>query len=132
MMCMYMLYYFLFFILLFIQTYTVSINIRGHRGHDHMVVGFTTTYAISAYHHWCCEFESRSGRGVQHHVIKFVSDLRQGGGFLCLPISSTKKTDGHDITETLLKVALNTIKQTNNTINRYIHCGYLYKHLPHI
>jgi hypothetical protein len=28
------------------------------------VVGFTTTYAISAYHHWCCEFESWSGRGV--------------------------------------------------------------------
>jgi len=26
-----------------------------------MVVGFTTTYAISAYHHWCCERESRSG-----------------------------------------------------------------------
>jgi len=24
---------------------------RGRRGHDHMVVGFTTTYAISAYHH---------------------------------------------------------------------------------
>jgi hypothetical protein len=23
---------------------------RGH-GHDHMVVGFTTTYAISAYNH---------------------------------------------------------------------------------
>jgi len=22
---------------------------RGHRGHDRMVVGFTTTYAISAY-----------------------------------------------------------------------------------
>ena len=22
------------------------------------------TYAISAYHHQCCEFESRSGRGV--------------------------------------------------------------------
>jgi hypothetical protein len=27
--------------------------------------------------HWCCEFESRSGRGVQHYVIKFASDLRQ-------------------------------------------------------
>jgi hypothetical protein len=25
-----------------------------------MVVGYTTTYAISAYHHWCCEFASRS------------------------------------------------------------------------
>jgi hypothetical protein len=24
---------------------------RGHYGHDHMVVGFTTTCAISAYHH---------------------------------------------------------------------------------
>ena len=29
-------------------------------GHDRMVVGFTT-YAISAYHHLYCEFESRSG-----------------------------------------------------------------------
>ena len=29
-----------------------------------MVVGFTTTYAITAYHHWCCEFESRSGWGI--------------------------------------------------------------------
>jgi len=26
--------------------------------------------------------ESRSGRGVQYNVIKFVSDLRQVGGFL--------------------------------------------------
>jgi hypothetical protein len=31
------------------------------------------------------------------------------------PVSSTNKTDRHDITEILLKVALNTIKQTNNT-----------------
>jgi len=54
-------------------------NIIGVR--DRMVVGFTTTYAINVYHHWCCEFASRSGRGVQHYVIKFVSDLRQVGGF---------------------------------------------------
>ena len=27
-------------------------------------------------------FESRSGRGVQHYVMKFVSDLRQVSGFL--------------------------------------------------
>jgi len=47
-----------------------------------MVVGFTTTYAISAYHYWCCKFEFISGRAVQHYVIKFVSDLRQVGGFL--------------------------------------------------
>jgi len=49
---------------------------------DRMVVGFTTTYAISAYHHWCFEFKSRSGWDVQHYVITFVSDLRQVGGFL--------------------------------------------------
>ena len=50
---------------------------------DRMVV--RTTYAIGAYHHWCCEFEPRSGRGVQHYVIKFVSDLRQVSGFLRFP-----------------------------------------------
>jgi hypothetical protein len=45
-------------------------------------VEFTTIYVISAYHHWCCEFESLSGRGVQHYLIKFVSHLGQVGGFL--------------------------------------------------
>jgi hypothetical protein len=52
------------------------------RGRDHMVVRFTTTYAISAYDHSCCEFESRPWQGVQHYVIKFPSDLRQVGSFL--------------------------------------------------
>ena len=47
-------------------------------------------------------------------MIKFVSDLQQFGGFLHAgtPVS-TNKTDFPDITEILLKVALNTIKQTN-------------------
>ena len=37
------------------------------------------------------------------------------------PVSSTNKTDRHDITEIFLKVALNTIKQTNinNCISGY-------------
>ena len=55
---------------------------RSRRGRDIMVVEFTTTYAITAYHHWCCEFESWSGRGVQHYVIQFASDLWQVGVFL--------------------------------------------------
>jgi len=38
--------------------------LRGRCGHDRMVVGFTTTYAISAYDHSSCEFQSRSWRGV--------------------------------------------------------------------
>ena len=49
---------------------------------DRMVVRFTTTYAVSGYHHYYCEFESRSGLDVQHYGIKFVSDLREVGGFL--------------------------------------------------
>jgi len=58
-------------------------------------------------------FESRSGEvySIQHYVIKFVSDLRQVGDFLRVltPVSSTNKIERHDITEILLKVALNTI-----------------------
>jgi len=49
-----------------------------------MVVVFTTTYAISAYDHYRCEFKFRSGEvySIQHYVIKIVSNLRQIGGFL--------------------------------------------------
>ena len=34
------------------------------RGCDRMVVGFTSTYTVSGYHHESCEFESCSWRGV--------------------------------------------------------------------
>ena len=47
------------------------------------------------------------------YVIKFVSDLRQVGGFpLGIPVSSTNQTDHHDITEIFLKVRMNTITLT--------------------
>ena len=74
------------------------------RGHGRILVGFTTTCAISDYHNWCYEFESQSGRGVQHYVIKFVSDMWQVSGFLFSQgpsVSSTNKTDRHDITDIL-------------------------------
>ena len=46
---------------------------------------------------------------IQYYVIKFVSDLRQVGSFSQgTLVSSTNKTDRHDITEILL----NTINQT--------------------
>jgi hypothetical protein len=41
---------------------------------------------------------------IEHYVIKVVSDLRPD-----TPVSPTNKTDRHDITEIVLKVALNTI-----------------------
>ena len=53
------------------------------------------------------ELESWSGRGVQHYVIKFVS------GFLwVLRFPPPLKLTATNIAEILLKVALNTIKQT--------------------
>ena len=67
--------------------FILSYCVRGRRGLDRMVVGFTITYAIGANHHQRCEFESRSGDvySIQHYVIKFVSGLRQVGGFLRVP-----------------------------------------------
>jgi len=32
----------------------------GHHGRDRIVVGFTTTYAVSVHHHLSCEIKSRS------------------------------------------------------------------------
>jgi len=53
---------------------------------------------------------------MQHYVIKFVSDLRQVGGF-------SGYSGHHDITEILLKVAL-------NTINYNLYYIYFYFQIP--
>ena len=52
---------------------------------------------------------------------QFVSDLRKGHScFSGTPVSSTNKTDRHDITEIFLKVALYTITLTLNNRQRYM------------
>ena len=56
---------------------------------------------------------------IQHYVIKFVSYLRQVGGFLAVfwfPLVPNKP-DRHDIAEILLPVVLNTITLTLKTNN---------------
>ena len=60
--------------------------------------------------------KNRYHQAIQHYVIKFVSDAQQVCGFLRQGtlVSSTNKTDRHDITEILLKGALNTITLTHN------------------
>ena len=62
----------------------ISLRNQTRSSHDHMVVEFTTTYSISAYHHISCEFEPRSWQGVIDRTLcdKFVSDLQQVSGFL--------------------------------------------------
>ena len=47
---------------------------------------------------------------IQHYVIKFVSNLRQVGGFF--HVLFFNKTDCYDITEILFIVTLNTITLT--------------------
>jgi hypothetical protein len=39
------------FIAMGITGLILKVVFRGRRGRDHMVVGFTITYAISVYHH---------------------------------------------------------------------------------
>ena len=74
---------------IFVISFLYYMYTGGHRGHDHMVVGFTTICAISAYHHSSCEFESRSFM-ERCTWYNFVSDLWQVSGFfqvLRLPLS---------------------------------------------
>ena len=85
---------------------------KKRRGRDRMVVGFTITYAISASHHWSCEFESRSWRGELDTTLydKVCQWLAAGRMFSPVTsVCSSNKTDSHDITEILLKIGLNTI-----------------------
>ena len=79
----------------------------GRHGQDLMVIGFTTTYVIGAYHHWCCVFEFDQGRCTTlcDNVCQWFATGRWFSPDA--PVSFTSKTD------ILLKVALNTIKLTN-------------------
>ena len=59
-------------------------HVRGRRGSDRMVVGFTTymqsvpiTTKVASSNH-----AHREDYSIQHYVIKCVSDLRQIGDFL--------------------------------------------------
>ena len=46
-----------------------NLHCEGRRGRGCMLVRFTATYAISVYHHWSCEFESHSMRGVLYTTL---------------------------------------------------------------
>ena len=87
---------------------------RGCRGRDRMVVGF--------YNYLCNQCLSPLMLWVRISIRarcttlcdKVCQWLATGLWFSQgTPVSSTNKTDHHDIAEILLKVALNTIKQTN-------------------
>ena len=78
-------------------------------GWDRMVVVLTSNCAISAYHHKCYEFESRSWWGVLHTSLcdQVCQWLSTGRWFFSWFLH--QKNDCHNMTEILLKVVLNTI-----------------------
>jgi len=59
---------------------------------------------------------------IQHYVLKFVSDLRQAGGFLWVIQFTRQKNDCQDIAEILLKVGLNT--KTNPSVSHKYNCDF--------
>ena len=89
---------------------------RGHRGHGRMVVRFTITCGIITLHQYSYEFELRSWRCILDTTLcdKLWQWLAKSRWFSPgTSVSSTNKTDRHDITKLLLKVAFNTITLTN-------------------
>ena len=83
------------------------------RGHDCMVVGFTATYTISVSPLMLWIWISIRTRCTTlcDKVCQWLATSRWfSPGPL---VSSTNKTDHKDIAEILLKVALNTIEETN-------------------
>ena len=79
---------------------------------------------------WRCEFESWSVRCVQKYVIKFVSDLRQVGGFLRIirfppPINLTPRYNWN-IVESGLKRFENQGLSNLEFCYRKITCIYIY------
>ena len=91
--------------------------VTARRGHDRMVGGFTTTYAISAYHHWWSWVRNSIRARCTTWWDEVCQWLATDRWFSPGPsVSSTNKTDRHDIAEMLL----NTIKQTNKQTNRLL------------
>jgi hypothetical protein len=82
---------------------------------------FTTTYAIGAYRHGCCGFDSRSERGVLDTTLcdQVCQGLAASRWFSTgTPDSFTNKTDRHDITELL--VFCSHVRTTSTNICPYL------------
>jgi hypothetical protein len=70
--------------------------------------------------------KNRQHNGQKKMYKRTNKDLQNIHIRLGPPISSTNKTDRHDITEILLKVVLSTIKQANKHTFLIAPCGRIY------
>ena len=93
----------------------------GRCGRHHMVVGFTTACAISAYH----QFLVWNGQvySIQCFMIKFVNDLQQVVGFLRVLRFPPPIKLCHDITEISLRTITLASRLELNTNCMYNQVG---------
>jgi hypothetical protein len=61
---------------------------RGRHSGDHMVVGFTPTCEIRAYHHLRCEFESPSWKGILDKTIEAELKITKPGTSYVIAVSN--------------------------------------------
>jgi hypothetical protein len=92
--------------------FDISREYRSTEGYG--PVPLTYKVVLSTLCHWQVWHSHRFSLTFIHKCDKVCLWLAAGQWFSLGPlVSSTNRTDRHDITEILLKVALNTIKQTN-------------------
>ena len=77
--------------------------------HGSWIYNYLCNQCLSPQNLWVSNPAHGKMYSIQNYVIKFVCDLQQ----VDAPVSSTNKTDRHDQTEILLKVALSTITYAN-------------------
>jgi hypothetical protein len=73
------------FVVVTLSTFSDAYVIKGHRGRDRMVVGFTLLpmQSVSITTNVASLIPTNGEMyWIQYYVIKFISDLRQVGGFL--------------------------------------------------
>ena len=66
------------YIFIYVGSIVLTIGSKGRRGHDRILVGLTTTYAISVINNSA----NVDVYLIQHYVIKFLSAVWQVCGFI--------------------------------------------------
>jgi hypothetical protein len=75
-----------------ILSFSITLLQRDRHGHDHMVVGFTTTYAVSSYHHVSICNKGFKGYGV-YMTFNSISAISWRSVLLRRKPEDTEKTD---------------------------------------
>ena len=111
------------------QSHLSSINLKTKIRHGWLVNNNTfvkCTKKVQLVSYWCLIFSPAVARCTWYNYMWVCQWLSAGLWFSPgTPVSSTNKTDCHDITEILLKVVLNTINHIFYILNFQQYLGYI-------